>query len=85
MALITAFYVAFFRSPCDAQWAGNAKRDGRRGLARYGYPCMAPSGRSKFWVCDRSLLGLSITTFLSLPDEFRTEQRMRSTVQLIAS
>jgi hypothetical protein len=53
--------------------------------ARYGYHCLAPSGRSNLLVYNKSLLGVCITTLMSVPSEFRREQCMRSMVQLIAS
>jgi hypothetical protein len=46
---------------------------GGEGHARYGYHCLAPSGRSNFLVYDISVLGLCITTPTSLPSEFRIQ------------
>jgi hypothetical protein len=68
MALVTVSYVLFFRSPCDAQSTGNAKWGGRKGSCSGGYLRRTNPGRSKFLVCDGSVLGLCIATYSMLPD-----------------
>jgi hypothetical protein len=64
MALTAAFYVVFFRSPAMRNGLETRNGVGGEGHARYGYPCLAPSGRSNFSVYDRSVLELCIATLL---------------------
>jgi hypothetical protein len=49
---------------------------GGEGHARYDYPWLPPSGRSKFRGSNRRPLGLGITSFLRLPNEFAREHKL---------
>jgi hypothetical protein len=49
---------------------------GGEGHARYGYPSLPPSGRSKSLVSNKSLLGLCITLVSRLLIELAREQKL---------